>query len=73
MSRDVELLYLAQADEHVRHAKEGIARQQRWVDLHARDDPDELLRGQRLLQAMRETLGELLVHRDGIVQRLGSP
>lgn len=73
MDRETELLDLARANTHVRRAQEGIARQERWVELHAGSDPDELLHGQRVLQAMRETLGELLVHRDQIVKRLDGP
>lgn len=73
MDREIELLYLAQADAQVQRAREGVAGQERWLAEHAGQAPDELLRAQRVLQALRETLGELVLHRDLIVKRLGEP
>ena len=70
MGRETELLALALAHAHVQRARTGIARQQHWVELHAHGDADQLLQGQRELHAKRETLGELLLHRDEIVKRL---
>ena len=70
MDRDTELRSLFEAHGQLTRAGKGIARQRRWVDLHAGCDPEDLLRGQRLLQTMRETRSELLKHRDAILQRL---
>ena len=73
MSRHgMEHRHLVQADRHIAKAKELIERQKAIVRERERAGED-VSRSQRLLDTLRESLGEFETHRQMIVEALQQP